>query len=232
MQNSKKILAIIPARGGSKGLKNKNIKNLNGKPLISYTINASIKSKYITKTVVSSDKKKILNIAKRYKADILKRPKKYAVDKSSSEVVVRHTLKELKKQKLIFDYIILLQPTSPLRDQNDIDKAFKLFFKTKATSLISVKNIDNKILKAFIETKDGYIKGISNNKYPFMPRQNLPKTYISNGAIYIIKVKKFLKSNSFFTNKTVSYIMNYMKSLDIDTQEDFDNIEKLIEVSK
>lgn len=225
VQMTKTILAIIPARGGSKGLPKKNIIDLAGKPLIAWTIDASLQSKYITKTIVSSDSDEILEIAKEYGADILKRPDKFATDTASSEMVVKHALESLNMQ---FDYVILLQPTSPLRDKNDIDGAFEKLFTLEATALISVCEFDNKILKAFKENKDGYLEGISNNKFPFMRRQDLPKTYMSNGAIYIIEVGEFLKNNSFFNDKTISYIMDAMKSLDIDTKEDLRRVGMII----
>ena len=222
---TKKVLAIIPARGGSKGLPGKNIIDLAGKPLIAWTIEASLGSKYITKTIVSSDSDEILEVAKRYGSDTIKRPDEFATDISSSEVVVKHSLERMEEK---FEYVVLLQPTSPLRDTVDIDCAFEKLFSSDATALISVCEYDNKILKAFKENEFGYIEGISINKYPFMRRQDLPKTYMSNGAIYIIKVDDFLKNNSFFTDKTISFIMDEVKSTDIDVKDDLNKVERLI----
>jgi CMP-N-acetylneuraminic acid synthetase len=220
-----KVLSIIPARGGSKGLPRKNILDLAGKPLIAWTIEDSLKSKYITDTIVSSDDDEILNISKKYGADILKRPSKFATDISSSEDVINHTIDSINKQ---YDYIVLLQPTSPLRDVKSIDDAFDILLKSNATALISVCKIDNKILKAFKQNEDGFIEGVSNNKYPFMRRQDLPKTYLSNGAIYIIKADDFKKKKSFWTNKTVKFVMDDIKSIDIDSEEDLIKCEKII----
>jgi CMP-N,N'-diacetyllegionaminic acid synthase len=222
---TKKVLAIIPARGGSKGLPGKNIINLAEKPLIAWTIEASLGSKYITKTIVSSDSDEILVVAKNYNSDILKRPYELATDIASSEVVVKHALESMEKK---FEYVVLLQPTSPLRGTLEIDSALEKLFSLDATALISVCEYDNKILKAFKDNGLGYIEGISNNKYPFIRRQDLPKTYMSNGAIYIIKVDEFLRNNSFFTDKTISFVMNKIKSLDIDTKEDLKKVEKYI----
>ena len=222
---TKKVLAIIPARGGSKGLPGKNIIDLVGKPLIAWTIEASLGSKYITKTIVSSDSNEILEVAKQYGANILKRPFEFATDASSSEIIVKHAIQSIDDQ---FDYIVLLQPTSPLRNKTDIDNAFEKLFALNAKALISVSEFDNKILKAFKDNENGYIEGISNNKFPFMRRQDLPKTYMSNGAIYIIDTNEFLINNSFFADKTISYIMDEIKSLDIDTKEDLDKVEKYL----
>lgn len=216
-----KILSIIPARGGSKGLKKKNIINFLGKPLIAWSIEASISSDYISKTIVSSDDDEILEIAKRYKSEILKRPEEFATDSSSSEEVVKHVLECVEEY---FEFVVLLQPTSPLRNKNDIDMAFRKFFSKNATSLISLKEFDNKVLKSFIEKDDGFIEGLVNNSYPFMRRQDLPEIYLSNGAIYIVKVDEFIKNNSFFTDKTISFFMDDAKSVDIDSIEDLNEI--------
>lgn len=218
---TKRVLSIIPARSGSKGLSQKNIVNLAGKPLIAWSIEASLNSKYINKTIVSSDSDKVLEIAKRYNSNTLKRPAELSTDNSSSEEVVKHVLDSIED---IFEFIILLQPTSPLRDTNDIDTALKKLFDLNASSLISLKKYDNKVLKSFKEKEDGFIEGIVNDKYPFMRRQDLPNIYLSNGAIYIVKVDQFLKNKSFFTNKTIPFIMDDIKSIDIDTEEDLEKV--------
>ena len=127
-----KIVSIIPARGGSKGLPRKNIVDLSGLPLISWTINASLKSKYIDRTIVSSDDAEILEIAQNHGAEIIHRPSNLASDSSTSEVVLEHALNVLDDQGTgKIDYIVLLQPTSPLRSCNDIDAAFEKLLKKK-----------------------------------------------------------------------------------------------------
>ncbi|WP_373002776.1 cytidylyltransferase domain-containing protein [Sulfurimonas sp.] len=224
-----KILAIIPARAGSKGIKDKNIINLNSKPLIAWSIEASTKSKFITKTIVSSDADNILDIAKQYGASTIRRPDNLALDSTPSEDVIKHTIDLLENENEIYDYLILLQPTSPIRDQNDIDKAFSNLFKTDANALISVYKEDSKILKTFKENKNGYIEGISNNDFPFMPRQSLPPVYMSNGAIYIIKVSEFSKTKKLFTDKTIFYEMSKRRSIDIDSLSDLNEAKKQLD---
>jgi len=226
-QMNKKVIAIIPARGGSKGFPRKNITDLAGKPLIAWTIEASLKSSHITKTLVSSDDNEILKISKAFGSETLKRPSEFASDTSSSQEVVKHVLSVIDET---FDYLVLLQPTSPLRNHIDIDNAFEKLFNRHATALISVCETDNKILKAFKESDKGFIEGVSNNQYPFMRRQDLPKTYMSNGAIYIIKVADFIKNYSFWTDKTLSHVMNKSNSIDIDNKEDLDKASELIRI--
>ncbi|MCT7556237.1 acylneuraminate cytidylyltransferase family protein [Aliarcobacter butzleri] len=220
-------MSIIPARGGSKGLPGKNIIDLAGKPLIAWTIEASLKSKYITKTIVSSDNNNILEISKKFGVETIKRPDELALDTTPTEPVIEHVLKSLENIEQ-YDYLILLQPTSPLRDEKDIDSAIKLLIQKKVSALISTKEIDNKILKAFKNNENGYLEGIANNKYPFMRRQDLPKTFMPNGAIYIVSVKDFLKTKRLFTDKTISFEMSEEKSFDIDTKEDLNKCNDIL----
>lgn len=217
-------LALIPARGGSKGIKKKNLTLLQGKPLLHYTINAAKNARCIDKIVLSSDCDEILSYGKSQNIEILKRPEKFALDDTTSDKVILHSLRFYKKCTTI----ILLQPTSPLRTALHIDGAFELFKQEKANCVISVCECDNKILKAFISDKKGYLRGICDDNYPFMSRQNLPKTFMSNGAIYILKTKKFLKNPHFLQKKTKYYLMNETSSIDIDTLEDLKRAETLL----
>ena len=221
-------LALIPARGGSKGIKKKNLTLLQGKPLLYYTINAAKNSKYIDKIVLSSDCDEILNYGKSQDIEILKRPREFALDDTTSDKVILHSLQFYKG----YDNIILLQPTSPLRTASHIDEAFEFFEKEKAGSIISVCECDNKILKAFINDEKGYLKGICNNDYPFMSRQKLPKTYISKGAIYILKIKTFLTNPHFLQEKTKCYLMDEKSSIDIDTLEDLKKAAMLLKITQ
>ena len=227
----KRILAIIPARGGSKAFPRKNIITLAGKPLIAWTISAALNSKYITKTVVSTDDNEISNISKKEGVTVIKRPIELATDTSSSVSAVRHVLDYYDSNGETFDIVILLQPTSPLRTSKNIDDAFKIMLEIKAKSLISVCETDNKFLKSFTKTSFGYLQGISNNKYTFMRRQDLPITYLSNGAIYIIFTKEFLKFDSFFTDKTIEFIMSKEQSVDIDSPNDLHKAELIFNSS-
>lgn len=217
-------LAIIPARAGSKGIKNKNLVLLHNKPLLYYTINAAKKSKYIDKIVLSSDGDEILKYGKTQDIDILKRPQELALDDTTSDKVVLHALEFYKD----YENVILLQPTSPLRTSEHIDKAFKIFKNTNANSLISVSECDNKILKAFMCDEKGNLKGICNDNYPFIPRQKLPKTYISNGAIYILKTKDFLQNPSFLQSNTKHFLMDEISSFDIDNLEDLEKAKRIL----
>lgn len=220
-------LAIIPARSGSKGIKNKNLAPLNNKPLLYYTVYAAKNSHFIDKIVLNSDGDEILEYGKTQDIDTLKRPIELAQDDTTSDKVILHTLKFYK----YYENIIFLQPTSPFRTYKHIDEAFLKFQEEQSNALISVTEYDNKILKAFIMSKKGYLQGICNNSYPFMPRQKLPKTYMSNGAIYIIKTDLFLKNPTFFQEKTTYYIMDEKSSLDIDSTKDLKKANTILQSS-
>lgn len=218
-------LAIIPARGGSKGIKKKNLIKVNNMPLIGFTINAIKKSKKFDKIIVSSDSIEILNAAILFGAETIKRPKNIARDDSSSEDAVIHVLNNLSKKHEI-ENIGLFQATSPLRTEVHIKQSFNQFIKEASETLISVKRIDNKFLKAF------YQEGIHfhpiKKDFPFSPRQKLPLAFLPNGAIYLAKFKSFIKTKSFYSKKMSFYTMSDESSLDIDTMSDFNTLQGIL----
>jgi CMP-N-acetylneuraminic acid synthetase len=222
------FVAIIPARGGSKGIPKKNIIDVGSKPMLAWSVEASVQSKWISKTIVSSDSDEILTIAKSYGSSILKRPAALALDSSPTEPVIDHVLETLKQSGEKYDYLILLQPTSPLRNSSDIDAAIDYLLSCKATALISVTEPVHTPLKAFILNEEGYLKGLYNNEFPFMCRQDLPKVFMPNGAIYIIKIEEYLKRNKLFSDKTVPFEMKAEKSIDIDCMSDLDEVRKYL----
>lgn len=221
-----KILAVIPARAGSKGIPCKNAMTVGGKPLIAWTIEAAKKCKRIDRIIVSSDGDEILNIAEKYGAEKLRRPASLALDESRSEPVIVHALKTLAEKGYMPDLVVYLQPTSPLRAAEHLSRAFSLFNEKGADALISVTKADNKFLKAFTGKPDGFIFGVSNNDFPFMNRQNLPEVFMPNGAIYIVRASDFLKDPKFWREKTVPFVMSAEDSIDLDTPEDLARIGK------
>ncbi len=223
-----KILAIIPARGGSKGIPHKNVYPLAGKPLLAWTIEAAKSVRLIDKIVVSSDDDKILSVAKEYGAEAIKRPDEISGDDSPFSSLIFHALDFLKAEgEYMPDILIYLQPTSPLRKAGDIDQALALMDE-EADGVISAYEVDNKSLKSFIVNDDGFMEGAVNSSFPFMNRQDLPKIYMPNGAIYIIKTKSFLKTGKLFSKKTKLFLMDESKSLDIDSVEDIKKAEDIL----
>jgi len=227
------ILAIIPGRKGSKGIINKNIKNINGKPLISYSIEAALNSKYINKVAVSTDSDIILEIADSYNVESIDRPSYLAQDDSTTVDVIKHTLDTLKESKNYFpEVLILLQPTSPLRDSEDIDEAMRIFLEeVEVDSIISIAKFTHDPLWSF-KIEEGYLSPFFDEKFLNKRRQELPQLYLPNGAIYIIKTEKLLEKNSFILEKSKAYLMKREKSFDIDTELDLKLVKCLMNDNK
>ena len=220
MINKDNILALIPARSGSKGLKNKNIKIFKDKPLIAWTIESALKSKYLNDVFVSSDSKKIINISKKFGAKIpFVRPKNLSDDKSKSIDVILHALNHINKNHK-YKYILLLQPTSPLRNNKDIDKIIEEFFKRTNKIVLSVKKMSHPsswLLKINKKNKIINYKNLLVTKN----RQDYATSFIPNGAMYLAEIKYLIKHKSFYTNDTSIFEMPYDKSIDIDELIDF-----------
>lgn len=228
MINNKKILAIIPARGGSKGIPHKNIIDLCGKPLIAYTIEEAKKSKYIDCVLVSTDSMEIKEKAILYGAEVpFLRPDNLSTDKAKSIDVVLHTIDFLKYADRIFDYVILLQPTSPLREVKDIDKALKIAIEGNHDSLVSLCETDeNPVLMRTI--KDNKLEEIMKFSGENMRRQELPKFYKFNGAIYVNSVHMLNDEKVFINTNTIPYIMSKESSVDVDEKIDLKLVEFLL----
>lgn len=214
------MIAIIPARSGSKGLPGKNIKNLLGKPLIAYTIEAALKSSYISDVIISTDDQEIYNIAIKYGAKkTFLRPKHLANDDSLAIDNYIYTVNKLNNE---FDYtitdFIILQPTSPLRKTKDIDQAIALFKKNNADSVISYTKENHPISWHKYINEDGEFENIFPDN--LQNRQANKPSYYPNGAIYIFKFD-LIKSRKYYSDKSFAYIMDRRSSVDIDTIDDF-----------
>ena len=226
MYNNKTFLAIIPARGGSKRLPRKNILELQGKPLIAWSIEAGLNSKYINKVVVSSDDSKILNLAKRYGVDTIKRPDYLASDTSTTFDAIEHTIDNLER----YDYVVLLQPTSPLRDAKHIDEAIELLEDKKADTVISVCEMEHSPLWSNRLDETLSMEGFLADEILNKRSQDLDKYFRLNGAIYICRTDKLLEEKSFFLKKNIfAYLMSRENSVDIDEEIDFKIAEVMLD---
>ncbi|BDR87040.1 acylneuraminate cytidylyltransferase family protein [Clostridium tetani] len=235
MIGNKTVIAIIPARGGSKGVKRKNLKELGDKPLINWTIEEAKKSKYIDKVIVSTEDNEIREVAEKSRTCVIKRPMELALDNSLTIDSIVYTLDKLKKEKYIPNYVVLLQCTSPFRTSRHIDEAIEFFNdnKEKADSLISV--VLEKDVPYWLKSIDdnGFLKDfIKYDKKKFNKRQDFEKIYRLNGSIYIAKTDKIYKNESFESEKTISYVMDEKSSIDIDTEEDFEYAEFILKKIK
>ncbi len=222
-----KICAIIPARGGSKGIAGKNIKQLNGIPLICHTIGEALKSKHLDKIFVSTDDPIIAKTSEKCGAKIIDRPAELAKDESPTIDAILHAIDTLKATS-DQDIVILLQPTSPLRNATDIDAALEKFIKIDCDSVISMCKVEHSPYWYF--KLDGKkLKPLLGDGYLSMRRQELPDVYRPNGAIYITTIKNLYKNNGFYCDKIEPYIMPPERSIDIDEEIDFKLAELLIQ---
>lgn len=225
-------IAIITARGGSKGLPRKNILTLNEYPLIYWTIKAALQANSIDKVFVSTEDEEISKISKAYGANVIKRPMELARDESSSEEVLIHSIDYLLHKNQPINNIFLLQPTSPLRNSTHIDDAFSLYTEKLADCVISVFEGTEHAAKAFKENKDGSIIGLYSIDAPYSRRQDLPKTFHPNGAIYIFPAIKFMREREIPRKNVYPFIMNQAESIDIDSADDLNQAELLIKKGK
>jgi len=228
MFEGKRILAIIPARGGSKRLPKKNLLPLGDKPLIAWSIDEAKKSKYIDTLIVSTDSKEIQEVARAFGADTpFLRPSELAADETRSIDVVIHALNFYGKDR--YDCVILLQPTSPLRDIEDIDSAIEYFFQKEATSVIGVCEVEHSPLWSNTLDENRSMDNFLDAKYNNSRSQDLPVYYRINGAFYMSKSDSVLQNETFFvTNNIYAYIMSQEHSVDIDTYIDFTTAEAIL----
>ncbi len=221
--NNKKILAIIPARAGSKRLPNKNLKTLNDKPLIQWTIEAAKNSKYLDKIILSTESQQIAQVAKNLGVEVpFLRPSQLAEDTSHPIDVVKHALNFFNEANEKYDYIVLLQPTSPFREAIDIDNAIELLDTKNADAIIGVCEAHHTPLWSNTLEDDLSMKDFIPKQYLNLRAQDLPNFYQINGAMYICDTKKIFEENTFYLKENIyAYIMPQERSVDIDTQLDF-----------
>jgi len=213
-----KVLGVIPARGGSKRLHRKNIRMLAGRPLIAYTIEAAQRAKSLTDYLVSSEDDEIIGIAEEYGAPVpFKRPPELATDEVRNIDVVDHALRFMEKANgIIYDIIILLQPTSPIRDPKDIDRSVDLLWPSQCDTLASVKGPYKKrdpILKAIRD-------GILEDYIPLRDPKNVEPFYLYNAALYAVKRQYFVRHKKLISPRQIPLVMDQIHSVDVDTDAD------------
>ena len=214
--NQPEVIAIIPARGGSKGLPRKNLRSLAGKPLIAYSILAARECSQISRCIVSTEDPEIKQLSLEYGAEVIDRPADLATDLALSADVVRHVLETLSGTGHQPEYFVLLQPTSPLRTSRHIQQCLQAFLASSAACAISVTETEHHPYKDF-NLDQGFLHPLFGAEYLSQPRQRLPAVYRQNGAIYVMKSRAFLEHNGFFVEPALPYIMENKDSIDIDS---------------
>lgn len=229
MISGKKVLAIISARGGSKGVPRKNIRNFAGKPLLVWTIEVAKKSKYIDRLVLSSDNQEIIDVAEKNGCEIpFIRPANLALDQTPGIDPIIHAISEING----YDIVILLQPTSPFRILEDIDGCLETMISFDFPSCVSVSEADQSPYWMYTVDGNGKLHNLMPQKSLVTKRQDLPTVYKLNGAVYMAEIEWLKVSKSFLTESTGSYIMPKCRSHDIDTEEDFLNGERMLQSIK
>ncbi|MGH1387694.1 cytidylyltransferase domain-containing protein [Kordia sp.] len=226
------ILAVIPARGGSKGVPGKNKKLLHGKPLIQYSIDAALQSKHISEVVVTTDDDEIIAIAKSLGANVpFVRPKHLAEDTTPTLPVIQHAVSHFEAEGKQFDAICLLQPTSPFRPKGFLDKALETFQEKQTDSLVSVLEVPHQYNPHWtFEANDNGVLQIATGEQNIIPRrQELPKAYHRDGSVYITKTNVLMHEDSLYGNSVAYIVSDERFYVNIDTIEDW---EKATELAK
>lgn len=229
MFDGKKILAIIPARGGSKGLPRKNLLPLSGKPLIAWSIEQALASEYIDRVIVSTDDKEIANVSVEYGADVpFIRPAELATDSASSADVVIHALNFFEGKGEHYDYIALLEPTSPLRKDGDIDRGIiKLIGSPQADSLVSLGEIHLEHPMIVKKVRDGLLLPYADLPAIYQ-RQMADEAYFPYGVLYLTKIYSFYESKAFYTKKTIPLFLDRWQNYEVDDSLDMLVIESVM----
>lgn len=229
----KKILAVIPARGGSKRVPNKNVREVGGKPLIAHTIEQTKESEMLDRTIVSTEDDEIKEVAETYGGDVpFERPDELATDTATSDDVILHALNWFDQNGKAFDIVAMIQTTTPFRTSDDIDSALRRLIESDADSVISVSEFDAPPVWAVTEDENGYLGSYFKAEYLWtdeIPRsQDTPTLYYPNGAIFSAHVTDFIEKESFYTENTLNFKMPRSRSLDIDEPFDLELAQALM----
>jgi CMP-N,N'-diacetyllegionaminic acid synthase len=221
-----KVLAVIPARGGSKGIPRKNIKILGGKPLIAWTIEAALKAPSINRLIVSTEDKEIAAVAKQFGAKVpFMRPLDLAQDDTPGIAPVLHAIEQLTD----YDWVLLLQPTTPLRSVEDIEGIIQFCRDEAAPSAVSVTQVSKHPFWMYQRDDQSRLQPLIPNRPEITRRQELPCAYALNGALYLARIDWLIQNQGFIGSETLGYVMPEERSVDLDTPKDWIWVEYLIE---
>tara|TARA_B100000676_G_scaffold98139_1_gene98148 strand:- start:6582 stop:7283 length:702 start_codon:yes stop_codon:yes gene_type:complete len=218
MIGQKSVLGLIMARGGSKGLPRKNLRQIGGKPMIAWTVEAGKQSQCIDRLILSSDDEEIIDTARKLECEIpFIRPENLATDDASPLEVIRHAIEALPEK---YDYLVLLQPTSPLRIASDIDKCIELCDKKNAPACVTITESEKTPYWMYELQKDYRIRPVLSGTERVLRRQDLPKTYALNGAVFVARSDWIICQKDFLGSDTIGFKMPRVRSIDIDSEID------------
>ncbi|MBK6797908.1 MAG: acylneuraminate cytidylyltransferase family protein [Acidobacteria bacterium] len=229
--NSLRILGLIPARGGSKGVPGKNLKDLCGKPLLQYTAEAALSSKYLTRVILSTEDEKIAECGRQCGIDVpFPRPQELARDETPMLPVVQHAIRLMEATGERFDALCLLQPTNPLRKREDIDGCIELLIESGADAVVTVLPVPSEHNPHWVYFKDkaGYLRLSTGEPAPIPRRQELPPAYHREGSVYVTRRDVLIDQGSFYGSRLLGFPIDPARSVNIDTMDDWSRAEKLI----
>jgi CMP-N-acetylneuraminic acid synthetase len=224
------IIAIIPARGGSKGLSRKNIRPLCNKPLVAWTIEQALNCKYFDVTIVSTDDEEIAEISQSYNAEVpFLRPKELALDTSPTFDTIKHAITWFEERDDFFDLVVLLEPTSPLRRKNDLNDALEIFMKKYeiADSLVSLGEVHMEKPYLLKNVENGFVTSFVSKEESYHQRQQLPTAYFPYGVIYLSKRDTLIRSGSFYQKRTIPFFIERWQNYEVDDLYDLICIESI-----
>ena len=222
---SLRVLGVIPARGGSKGIPRKNITPLLGRPLLGYTADAALASRRITRALLSTDDPEIAEVGRQCGLDVpFLRPIDLAQDHTPTLPVVKHAVEWVEQEGDGYDAICLLQPTSPLRRTSDIDSAIEMLERSDADSVVSVSPIPHRYNPhwAYVEQQDGALRLSTGEEEPIPRRQDLPRAFYRDGSIYVVRRDVLMQRNSLYGTKVLGHVVDESRSVNIDDSADLE----------
>lgn len=234
-ESSLRVLGIIPARGGSKGVPRKNLRNLAGKPLLEYTAEAALASTRLSRIILTTEDLEIAEAGRQCGIEVpFLRPESLARDDTPMLPVIRHAVKTLEDSGDRFDAICLLQPTNPLRRPEDLDNCIRLLDEQEADSVVSMLPVPVEFNPHWVWFSDsnGYLKIATGEEMPIPRRQDLPAAWHREGSVYVTRRDILIERNTFYGTKMIGYMMDPEKTVNIDTMEDWVRAEKLIEAMR
>ncbi len=220
MIGQERVIAVVPARGGSKSVPYKNIRELGGKPLIGWSIEVAQKSKGVDRVIVSTDDEKIANVARQFGAEVYMRPAHLATDEALVEDAIRNLYLKLREEGETSDVMILLEPTCPFRNHEDVERCLNLLPEKKYDSVATFKEAELNPHRAWKISDTGpetFMEGAD----PWLPRQKLPKAYQLNGAVYVFRPAKIMDGSKLLAGQMGAVVMPPERSIDIDKELDF-----------
>lgn len=224
-----KVLGLIPARGGSKGVPRKNVRILNGKPLLAYTAEAALNAEHLARVILSTDDEEFADIGRNLGLDVpFMRPPELAEDTTPTLPVVQHALLTLERAGDRYDAVCLLQPTNPLRRTEDVDACIEILATSGADSVVSVLQVPHEYNPKWVYWKNdsGQLRLVTGDAEPISRRQDLPSAYHRDGSVYVSRRDTVVEGNSLYGNTVFGYEVDYCDSVNIDSEQDWARAEE------